>query len=109
MCPTAQKQHQGQQQQQQNGTLPCSCAEANADPATYSAAYKTYLKTYLQAQIYAFEKGYGWFYWTWDTEVAAQWSWRKGRAAGTVPQKAYSVDWKCGDRLPDFSGLPENY
>ncbi|KAM5474479.1 putative glucan 1,3-beta-glucosidase [Microsporum audouinii] len=87
----------------------CSCDAANADPSQYSDSYKKWLKLYAEAQISAFEKGWGWFYWTWDSESAAQWSWRKGMAAGILPTKAYEPEFKCGDDIPDFGDLPENY
>ncbi|GBF65674.1 glucan 1,3-beta-glucosidase [Trichophyton mentagrophytes] len=87
----------------------CSCDAANADPSQYSDSYKKWLRLYAEAQISAFEKGWGWFYWTWDSESAAQWSWKKGMAAGILPSKAYEPEFKCGDDIPDFGDLPENY
>ncbi|KAI1941494.1 hypothetical protein LOZ57_005622 [Ophidiomyces ophidiicola] len=86
----------------------CSCDRANSDPSKYPAAYKKFLQTYAEAQMSAFEKGWGWFYWTWETESAVQWSWRRGREAGILPQKAYQPAFKCGDALPDLGDLPES-
>jgi glucan 1,3-beta-glucosidase len=59
----------------------------------------------------AFEAGWGWMYWTWDTENATQWSYKKGLAAGILPAKAYQRDFSCGDTIPDFNALklPETY
>jgi glucan 1,3-beta-glucosidase len=48
----------------------CTCSEANADPSTWSASYKSFLLMFAQAQMVSFEKGWGWFYWVWDTENA---------------------------------------
>ncbi|EAW06620.1 putative exo-beta-1,3-glucanase [Aspergillus clavatus NRRL 1] len=87
----------------------CSCANANADPSAYSADYKKFLQTYAEAQMSAFETGQGWFYWTWRTESAAQWSYRTAWKGGFMPQKAYSPSFKCGDTVPDFGSLPEYY
>ncbi|KAJ5168566.1 glucan 1-3-beta-glucosidase D [Penicillium canariense] len=89
----------------------CSCNNANADVADYSAEYKSWLQTYAEAQMSAFETAQGWFYWTWRTESAAQWSYRTAWKNGFMPQKAYSPSFKCGDTVPDFSslGLPEYY
>ncbi len=89
----------------------CDCDGANADPAAYSDAYKQWLLLFAQAQMESFEHGWGWFYWTWDTEEAVQWSWKKGLAAGILPSKAYERSWKCSDGIPDFEqmGLPEFY
>lgn len=59
----------------------------------------------------AFETAQGWFYWTWRTEAAYQWSYRTAWKNGYMPAKAYSPSFKCGDDIPDFGGmgLPENY
>ncbi|CAI7645017.1 unnamed protein product [Penicillium glandicola] len=95
-CPTADE-----------GT--CSCTDANQDPSEYSAAYKKFLLTYAEAQMSAFETAMGWFYWTWRTESAAQWSYRTAWKNGYMPSKAYSPSFKCGDTVPDFSELAETY
>ncbi|RPB16818.1 glycoside hydrolase [Morchella conica CCBAS932] len=90
----------------------CSCEKANADASTYTAEYKQFLKMFAIAQMDAFEVGWGWMYWTWDTEKATQWSYKKGMAAGILPTKAYDRDWSCsGNDVPDFLslGLPESY
>ncbi|KLJ09949.1 glucan 1,3-beta-glucosidase [Blastomyces silverae] len=89
---------------------PCSCDQANADPSDYSESYKKYLRMYAEAQMYAFEKGYGWFYWTWQTETAVQWSYKKGLDAGILPTKAYEPEFKCeSDKLGSFGDLEEFY
>jgi glucan 1,3-beta-glucosidase len=88
---------------------PCSCEQANASPGQYSASYKQFLKMFAEAQIYSFERAWGWFYWTWETESATQWSWKLGREAGILPQKAYAPDFKCNSAVPSFSDLGESY
>ncbi|KAG9793194.1 putative glucan 1,3-beta-glucosidase D [Exophiala dermatitidis] len=88
---------------------PCSCTLANADPSKYTASYKKFLKMYAEAQMHSFEQAWGWFYWTWKTEAAVQWSWKLGLAAGILPDKAYSPDFKCDSTVPDFSDLSEGY
>ncbi|KAF2995341.1 hypothetical protein E8E13_002192 [Curvularia kusanoi] len=91
----------------------CSCDPANADPSTYSDQYKKWLYQFAIGQMDSFEAGWGWFYWTWETEKATQWSYRRGIAAGILPKKAYDRDWTCPtngvDGLDTFSGLPEYY
>ena len=89
----------------------CSCTEANADPSSYSAEYKKWLLMFAEAQMYSFEQGWGWFYWTWQTESASQWSYKAGLAAGIMPQLAYQRDFDCSQTIPSFntSGLPEYY
>ncbi|KAI0120460.1 glycoside hydrolase family 5 protein [Hypoxylon sp. NC0597] len=87
----------------------CSCDGANADPSTYSDAYKQFLKMFAEAQMVSFEKGWGWWYWTWDTESAPQWSYKKGLAAGILPAKAYDKDFNCDGDVPDFEGLSETF
>jgi len=88
---------------------PCSCAMANANPNDYSSDYKQFLQMYAEAQMHSFEQAWGWFYWTWKTESAVQWSWMLGLQAGILPNKAYSPDFKCDTAVPDFSGLGDSY
>ncbi|KAI0966182.1 glycoside hydrolase family 5 protein [Xylaria arbuscula] len=87
----------------------CSCDSANAAVGDYSDTYKQFLLMFAEAQMTSFEKGYGWWYWTWDTESSPQWSYRQGLAAGILPAKAYDRDFNCDSDVPDFSGLSETY
>lgn len=90
----------------------CSCDKANAPPGQYSSAYKKYLMALAVAQMDAFERGWGWFYWTWDTEETVQWSWKKGREAGTLPMDPAVRESVCGSGdLGAFveQGLGEEY
>lgn len=87
----------------------CSCANANADPSTYSSSYKQFLQMFAEAQMHSYEKSWGWFYWTWATESATQWSYEKGLAAGILPKKAYAREFNCSTTIPTFSDLPEYY
>lgn len=92
-------------------TSECSCDKANGDPASYSPDYKKWLYQFAIAQMDSFEAGWGWFYWTWETEKATQWSYRRGIAAGILPKKAYERDWTCpaGDQYDTFGSLAEYY
>ncbi|KAF2098227.1 family 5 exo-beta-1,3-glucanase glycosyl hydrolase [Rhizodiscina lignyota] len=94
-----------------NNNPQCECNDANADPSDYSDAYKKWLLDFAEAQMDSFEQGWGWFYWTWDTEQSPQWSYKKGMAAGILPQKAYQRTFHCTQSVPDFAGmgLAENY
>lgn len=87
----------------------CKCSLANASPSSYSAEYKKWLQTYAEAQMSAFSTAMGWFYWTWRTESAAQWSYSTAWTNGYMPAKAYDPAFKCGDPVPDFGDLPEYY
>lgn len=87
----------------------CECSDANADPAGWSDAYKRFLLMFAEAQMESFEKGWGWFYWVWDTESAPQWSYKKGLAAGILPAKAYDRSFDCSGGIPSFSDLEEYY
>lgn len=89
----------------------CSCDSANAAYGDYSDAYKKFLLMFAEAQMTSFEKGYGWWYWTWDTEASPQWSYKQGLAAGILPAKAYDRSFNCDSEVPDFgdSGLVETY
>lgn len=88
---------------------PCSCTQANANPSDYSDSYKQFLQMYAEAQMHSFEQAWGWFYWTWKTESAVQWSWMLGLKAGILPEKAYAPSFRCDSDVPDFSDLPESY
>lgn len=64
--------------------------------------------------MYAFEKGWGWFYWTWVTEDAAQWSWKMGMEAGVLPGRVWEREGVCeGDggevNGEGWEGLEEGY
>ncbi|KAI9743056.1 MAG: hypothetical protein M1818_003351 [Claussenomyces sp. TS43310] len=87
----------------------CECRDATADPSQYSAPYKQFLQMFAEAQMDSFEHGWGWFYWTWKTESAPQWSYEAGLAAGILPAKAYAPEFNCSMSVPSFSGLPEYY
>jgi glucan 1,3-beta-glucosidase len=92
-----------------DGTL-CSCDQANADPSNYSNAYKQWLLEFAIAQMISFEAGWGWFYWTWKTEKATQWSYQAGMKSGILPGKTWDRDFDCSS-LDDYGkmGLPETY
>ncbi|KAK8210621.1 glycoside hydrolase superfamily [Phyllosticta capitalensis] len=96
-----------------NNNPRCDCDGANADPSEYSDIYKKWLMDFALAQMYSFEEGWGWFYWTWKTEKATQWSYEAGMAAGILPQKAWDRSaFMCNtSSIPDFKaqGLPEYY
>jgi glucan 1,3-beta-glucosidase len=87
----------------------CSCSSANAASASYSDSYKQFLLMFAEAQMTSFENGWGWFYWTWQTESATQWSYQLGLAAGILPAKAYSRSYNCTPTAGGFPGLPETY
>ncbi|KAH7376954.1 glycoside hydrolase superfamily [Plectosphaerella cucumerina] len=83
----------------------CSCEYSN-DESQYSDSYKLFIKTWAIAQMDAFEKGSGWFYWTWKTENAPLWSYKHGLDGGFMPKKAYEREWSCAQPIPDLSDVP---
>jgi glucan 1,3-beta-glucosidase len=87
----------------------CSCPMANADPSTFTSDYKLFLQTWAEAQMVAFEKSWGWFYWTWKTESAPLWSYQAALQGGFMPAVAYQRSWSCSNALPSFGSLPEYY
>jgi glucan 1,3-beta-glucosidase len=87
----------------------CSCSMPNADISAFSSGYKQYLQTLSEAQMYTFEKSWGWFYWTWKTESAPLWSYQAGLQGGILPAVAYKRDWDCSMPVPSFGDLPEFY
>jgi len=95
MCPTQNNQ--------------CSCDMANADASTFTPEFKKFLMAWAQAQMFAFEKSWGWFYWTWKTESAPLWSYQAGLQGKYLPAVAYQRDWDCSKPIPSFGVLPEYY
>ncbi|KAF2713415.1 glycoside hydrolase family 5 protein [Pleomassaria siparia CBS 279.74] len=93
------------------GGKSCTCVGANADPSKYSAAYKQWLYQFAIAQMISFEAGWGWFYWTWQTEKAPQWSYKAGMASGILPAKTWDRNFNCSSTLDDYGkmGLSETY
>jgi glucan 1,3-beta-glucosidase len=87
----------------------CSCDGANAAVSDFSDDYKTFLLTWAQSQMDAFEMDWGWFYWTWKTESAPLWSYQSGLEAGIMPPLAYQRSWNCSMAVPSFGSLPETY
>ncbi|KKF94756.1 putative glucan 1 3-beta-glucosidase D [Ceratocystis platani] len=87
----------------------CRCTKANADASDWNSAYKDFLKDFAEAQMHSFERGRGWWYWTWKTESAPQWSYQAGLAAGVLPAKAYERDFDCSNLPTSYPGLDENY
>ena len=87
----------------------CDCDKANANPADFSAGYKRFLQTWAEAQMSAFEKSWGWFYWTWKTEAAYLWSYEAGLEGKILPAVAYEPEFNCSRSIPDFGDLPEYY
>lgn len=55
----------------------------------------------------SFEVGWGWFYWTWVTEAAVQWSWKGGMRAGVLPGRVWERAFNCTQSIPDYKDLPE--
>ncbi|KAJ1323933.1 glucan 1,3-beta-glucosidase [Microdochium nivale] len=85
----------------------CDCSMDRTDPADFSKEYKLFLQTWAEAQMSAFEKTWGYFYWTWKTESAPLWSYEAAWKNGFMPKLAYEKSWKCGDPVPSFGALPE--
>ncbi|KAH7312402.1 glycoside hydrolase superfamily [Stachybotrys elegans] len=87
----------------------CTCDRTNSDPSRWPQAYKDFLQMFAEAQMHSFEKGLGWWYWTWKTERATLWSYEAGLQAGILPEKAYDREFNCDSTVPDFGaeGLPE--
>lgn len=68
---------------------------------------------FADAQMQSYELGWGWFYWTWQTETGAQWSWKSGMRAGILPTDVRAErSFDCERmQVPDFGamGLGERY
>lgn len=87
----------------------CTCTYSNQDPSQYSDAYKQFLLQFAEAQMEVFESngGWGWMYWTWDTETmeSSQWSYKKARDAGLLPKLASDRTFNCSSGIPDYVSL----
>jgi glucan 1,3-beta-glucosidase len=56
------------------------------------------IKSFIEAQIVAFEKADGWIFWTWKNEAAPEWHFKNLTAAGMVPQPFDSASkLSCSD------------
>jgi glucan 1,3-beta-glucosidase len=87
----------------------CNCDLANANASNFTSDYKQFLLTWAESQMTAFEKSWGWFYWTWKTESAPLWSYQAGLQGNFMPPLAYQRDWDCSKSIPSFGSLPEYY
>ncbi|KAB5589922.1 Glucan 1,3-beta-glucosidase [Ceratobasidium theobromae] len=74
-----------------DGTYPGSTKLGECGPFTgardhFSPEFKAFMREYYEAQVTAFERnGAGWFYWTWKSESADEWSYQAGLAGGWIP------------------------
>ncbi|KAJ3508611.1 hypothetical protein NLJ89_g5658 [Agrocybe chaxingu] len=75
-----------------------SCTGLTGRASTFSAAYRTFLRQYWEAQVQTFEKGQGWIQWTWKAEIADEWTYQAGLANGWIPRNptAYQYPNICG-------------
>ena len=90
----------------------CTCSPANAFTNGFNDGYKSFMTTFVQAQMDAFEYGWGWFHWTWiSNQNAPQWSYKAGKDAGYLPSDIYARTFNCEMDVPNFvgMGLPESY
>lgn len=75
-----------------DGTLPGfskigSCAgKYSGTVAALSAADKSNLRHFIEAQLDAYESRTGWFFWTWRTESAPEWHMKDLLKNGLFPQ-----------------------
>ncbi|EIM19471.1 glycoside hydrolase [Wallemia mellicola] len=77
-----------------DGSFPGSYYQGGCDyfygnnGADYPEDYRQFLRKYYEAQIDAFERGSGWFFWTWHTTGpnAADWSYKRMLELGIYPQ-----------------------
>jgi len=76
-----------------------SCTGLTGKASSFSAAYKTFLRQFWEAQIISYERGgQGWVQWTWKTENADEWSYQAGLTNGWIPQNPTSLQYPniCG-------------
>ncbi|KAF9531919.1 glycoside hydrolase family 5 protein [Crepidotus variabilis] len=71
-----------------------SCVGLTGKASTFSAAYKTFLRQYWEAQVITFEKGQGWLQWTWKAEIADEWTYQAGLQNGWIPQDPTNLQYR---------------
>ena len=55
------------------------------------SADRNNIKSFIEAQIVAFEKAAGWIFWTWKNEAAPEWHFQNLTQAGLIPQPLSSA------------------
>ncbi|KAF7799222.1 hypothetical protein EIP86_010454 [Pleurotus ostreatoroseus] len=70
-----------------------SCTGMTGSASSFSAAYKTFLRQYWEAQVITYEKGDGWIQWTWKAENADDWTYQAGLANGWIPQNPTQLQY----------------
>ncbi|TBU62583.1 exo-beta-1,3-glucanase [Dichomitus squalens] len=75
-----------------------SCAGLTGSASGFSAAYKTFLRQYWEAQVVTYEQGAGWVQWTWKAEDADEWTYQAGLKNGWIPQSPTQLQYPniCG-------------
>ncbi|KAH8110599.1 exo-beta-1,3-glucanase [Phellopilus nigrolimitatus] len=70
-----------------NSTAIGSCAGMTGSATSFSDDYKTFLRKFWEAQVSAYETGYGWIQWTWKTEVGTgeEWTYKAGLDNDWIP------------------------
>ncbi|PWN47653.1 glycoside hydrolase [Violaceomyces palustris] len=61
-----------------------SCSAKTGNGNNFSQTYKNYLRDMFETQISVYERGSGWIMWTWKTEQAADWDYKRGLAGGWI-------------------------
>lgn len=62
------------------------------------------IKSFIEAQMVAFEKAAGWIFWAWKNEAAPEWHFQNLTAAGLVPQPLDSASESIALRCTDEDG-----
>ncbi|WVR07519.1 hypothetical protein IAU60_004561 [Kwoniella sp. DSM 27419] len=78
-----------------------TCSDKSSDASKFSDEYKDFLRKFYDVQTQVYEaNGEGYFYWTWKTESAADWSYQTGLSEGWIPQDPtdhkHSLSSLCG-------------
>ncbi|SAM06115.1 hypothetical protein [Absidia glauca] len=77
----------------------CNCTEIN-DWTSWTSEYKSFLNTFIQHQMDAYEAGVGWFFWTYKTEqhINPHWDYSLAWEQGFAPKDVNKRDFSC-DKL----------
>jgi glucan 1,3-beta-glucosidase len=72
-----------------------SCSGKTGAASKFTPAYISYLKNMFDTQRHVYEAGIGWIMWTWTTESAGDWDYKRGLKYGYITKNLDSNSVTC--------------
>lgn len=69
-----------------------SCNGKTGSGSNFSSSYKQFLQQMFDTQRKSYERGTGWIMWTWKTEQAADWDYKRGLQYGWITRNLNSFN-----------------